>query len=58
MTALNAERRRLPMVRIERKYVFDGPQGPVTAYGAGRGGRCLVFVLRQRFQLRLRGRAG
>jgi predicted dithiol-disulfide oxidoreductase (DUF899 family) len=30
LTALNAERRRLPMVRIEKKYVFDGPQGPVT----------------------------
>jgi len=29
-TALNAERRRLPMVRIEKKYVFDGPQGPVA----------------------------
>jgi len=29
-TALNAERRRLPMVRIEKKYAFDGPQGPVT----------------------------
>jgi predicted dithiol-disulfide oxidoreductase (DUF899 family) len=25
---LNAERRRLPMVRIEKEYVFDGPQGP------------------------------
>ena len=28
--ALNAERRRLPMVRIEREYVFDGPQGPAA----------------------------
>jgi predicted dithiol-disulfide oxidoreductase (DUF899 family) len=28
--ALNAQRRRLPMVRIEKDYVFDGPQGPVT----------------------------
>ncbi len=27
---LNAERRRLPMVRIEKEYVFDGPQGPAT----------------------------
>ena len=25
--ALNAERRRLPMVRIEKDYVFDGPNG-------------------------------
>ena len=30
ITALNAERRRMPMVRIEKKYVFDGPDGPVT----------------------------
>jgi predicted dithiol-disulfide oxidoreductase (DUF899 family) len=29
-SALNAERRRLPMVRIEKKYAFEGPQGPVT----------------------------
>jgi predicted dithiol-disulfide oxidoreductase (DUF899 family) len=28
--ALNAERRRLPMVRIEKNYVFDGPQGPAA----------------------------
>jgi predicted dithiol-disulfide oxidoreductase (DUF899 family) len=27
-SALNAERRRLPMVRIEKKYAFEGPQGP------------------------------
>jgi predicted dithiol-disulfide oxidoreductase (DUF899 family) len=27
---LNAERRRLPMVRIEKEYVFDAPQGPAT----------------------------
>ena len=25
--ALNAERRKLPMVRIEKDYVFDGPDG-------------------------------
>ena len=31
--ALNAERRRLPMVRIEKEYLFDGPQGPVTLAG-------------------------
>src|ERR1700689_5224005 len=30
ITALNAERRRMPMVRIEKKYVFKGPDGPVT----------------------------
>ena len=27
---LAAERRALPWVRIEKQYVFDGPQGPVT----------------------------
>jgi predicted dithiol-disulfide oxidoreductase (DUF899 family) len=27
--ALNADRRRLPMVRVEQKYVFDGPGGQV-----------------------------
>ena len=31
--ALNAERRRLPMVRVEKDYVFDGPDGPVTLAG-------------------------
>jgi predicted dithiol-disulfide oxidoreductase (DUF899 family) len=29
-SAVNAERRRLPMVRVEKKYLFDGPRGPVT----------------------------
>jgi predicted dithiol-disulfide oxidoreductase (DUF899 family) len=28
--ALKADRRRLPMVRVEKKYAFDGPAGPVT----------------------------
>jgi len=28
--ALNAERRRLPMVKIEKEYVFDGPHGKAT----------------------------
>jgi predicted dithiol-disulfide oxidoreductase (DUF899 family) len=28
--ALNARRRRLPMVRVEKEYRFDGPDGPVT----------------------------
>ena len=27
--ALNAERRRLPMVKITKTYVFSGPEGPV-----------------------------
>jgi len=28
--ALNAERRRLPMVKIEKEYLFDGPDGKAT----------------------------
>ena len=28
--ALNADRRRLPMVEIEKEYLFDGPAGPVA----------------------------
>jgi predicted dithiol-disulfide oxidoreductase (DUF899 family) len=28
--ALNAKRRRLPMVRVEKNYVFEGPKGPVS----------------------------
>ena len=31
--ALNAERRRLPMVRIEKDYVFEGPDGRVGLQG-------------------------
>lgn len=27
---LNADRRRLPMVRVDKKYVFEGPDGEVT----------------------------
>jgi predicted dithiol-disulfide oxidoreductase (DUF899 family) len=29
LDALDAERRRLPMVRIDKHYRFDSPQGPV-----------------------------
>jgi predicted dithiol-disulfide oxidoreductase (DUF899 family) len=28
---LNAERRRLPMVRIDKPYIFNGPDGPARA---------------------------
>lgn len=28
--ALNAERRRLPIVEIEKEYVFDGPHGKTS----------------------------
>jgi predicted dithiol-disulfide oxidoreductase (DUF899 family) len=31
--ALSARRRRLPMVRIEKEYVFEGPEGKVTLAG-------------------------
>jgi predicted dithiol-disulfide oxidoreductase (DUF899 family) len=31
--ALNADRRRLPMVRVDQEYVFEGPDGPVTLAG-------------------------
>lgn len=40
--ALNAERRRLPMVRVEKEYAFDGPDGPVTLAGLFGGCRQLV----------------
>ncbi len=31
--ALNADRRRLPMVEVEKDYVFEGPDGPVALAG-------------------------
>jgi predicted dithiol-disulfide oxidoreductase (DUF899 family) len=31
--ALNADRRRLPMVRIDKEYLFEGQDGPVTLAG-------------------------
>ena len=40
--ALNADRRRLPMVRIDQEYVFQGPDGPVTLAGLFGGKRQLV----------------
>ena len=30
LDALNAERRRLPMVKIEKQFIFEGENGPVT----------------------------
>ena len=35
--ALNAERRRLPMVRIDKDYVFDGPDGTAAPARPVRG---------------------
>jgi predicted dithiol-disulfide oxidoreductase (DUF899 family) len=40
--ALNATRRRLPMVRIEKDYVFEGPQGPATLAGLFGDSRQLI----------------
>jgi predicted dithiol-disulfide oxidoreductase (DUF899 family) len=40
--ALNAERRRLPMVRIGKDYVFEGPQGPAALAGLFGGCRQLI----------------
>jgi len=35
--ALNADRRRLPMVRIEKEYVFQGPDGKASLSGERHG---------------------
>jgi len=40
--ALNADRRRLPMVRVDKDYVFEGPQGPVTLAELFGGKRQLI----------------
>ena len=40
--ALNAERRRLPMVAVEKESVFDGPEGRVTLAGLFGEGRQLI----------------
>jgi predicted dithiol-disulfide oxidoreductase (DUF899 family) len=40
--ALNAERRRLPMVRIDKDYRFDGADGPVTLGGLFGDSRQLI----------------
>jgi predicted dithiol-disulfide oxidoreductase (DUF899 family) len=41
--ALAAERRRLPMVRIEKKYTFDGPSGKVSLVDLFEGRRQLLL---------------
>jgi len=41
--ALNAARRRLPMVKVEKDYVFEGPDGQVTL--AGLFGDCGQLVV-------------
>jgi predicted dithiol-disulfide oxidoreductase (DUF899 family) len=40
--ALNAERRRLPMVRVEKEYLLDGPDGRVTLAGLAGDSRQLI----------------
>jgi predicted dithiol-disulfide oxidoreductase (DUF899 family) len=42
--ALNAERRRLPMVEIDKDYVFDGPDGKLRLLDMFDGYRQLILV--------------
>ncbi len=41
--ALNTERRRLPMVKIEKDYVFEGPDGKVGLLDIFEGRRQLII---------------
>jgi predicted dithiol-disulfide oxidoreductase (DUF899 family) len=41
-SAVNAQRRRLPMVRVEKDYVFDGPEGPRSLSELFTGSRQLI----------------
>ncbi len=41
--ALNAERRRMPMVRIDKEYVFEGPDGPAGLLDLFEGRRQLII---------------
>ena len=40
--ALNAERRRMPMVKIEKDYTFEGPDGPVRLLDLFEGSQQLI----------------
>ena len=40
--ALNADRRRMPMVKVDKEYVFEGPDGQVTLAGLFGGKRQLI----------------
>ncbi len=42
--ALNAERRRLPMVEIDKRYVFDGPDGQSSLLDLFAGRHQLVYA--------------
>jgi predicted dithiol-disulfide oxidoreductase (DUF899 family) len=39
---LSRERRKLPMVKVEKEYVFDGPCGPLTLFNLFEGRRQLI----------------
>ena len=39
--AVNAERRRLPMVKVDKEYIFEGPGGPVRLVDLFEGRRQL-----------------
>jgi predicted dithiol-disulfide oxidoreductase (DUF899 family) len=39
---VNAERRRLPMVKLDKKYIFDGPQGKASLVDLFEGRRQLI----------------
>jgi predicted dithiol-disulfide oxidoreductase (DUF899 family) len=41
--ALNAKRRRLPMVRIEKEYIFEGPNGKASLLDLFEGHRQLII---------------
>src|SRR5687768_14963126 len=41
--ALNAERRRLPMVKIEKEYSFEGPNGKASLLDLFEGRRQLIL---------------
>ena len=41
--ALNARRRRLPMCRIDKNYVFEGPDGPLSLLDLFHGRRQLIL---------------
>ncbi|HEX7276994.1 MAG TPA: DUF899 domain-containing protein [Acidimicrobiales bacterium] len=42
--ALNADRRRLPMVRIDKEYVFEGPDGKASLLDLFEGRRQLIVI--------------
>ena len=44
--ALTAERRRLPMVKIDKEYLFEGPDGEASLVNLFEGRRQLIVYLR------------